>query len=419
MSDTLDLTIDGIAQGGEGVGRCDGQVVFARGGLPGEQVRLRITERKTSYLRGEVIMLLEASPDRVEPRLLAGDHAPWQHIAYPAQLRFKETILRDQLAKLAGLHELNIAPIIAAPQPWGYRNTAHLHVAGTDLGYYAAGTRAIEPLTADPLLLTVLNQAITALAPLLPPDLISGVTLRASHTFGYAIAMLHVAPGAEPDDLDLLAAAWRAHAPGLAGVGAAWRGRPVIEPDGAATLHEVLAGITYELGPESFFQANVPQAETLVELALAALEPAPGKYLLDLYSGVGAFALPMAAAGASVVAVEEHPGAVEDGRQSANLNGVTGVRFVRGAVERALPPLEGSFDGVLLDPPRRGCHPAVLEALAEQRPPRLVYVSCHPGILGRDLPPLLRAGYQITQIQPVDLLPQTPHIETVVTLDLG
>lgn len=414
-TDQLEMTIDGIAQGGDGVGRHDGIVVFARGGLPGEQVRVRLSERRSSFLRGEVVDVLTASPDRVAPAVVAGDHAPWQHIAYPAQLRLKETILREQLAKLAGLRDAPLRPIIAAARPWGYRNTARLHASGTALGYYAAGTHDVTPLAADPLLLPPLNEALAALGPLLAPGQIEGVTLRASAAYGYGLAVLHADMVADPEELELLAEAWRAHVPSLAGVLVE---RRTLEPaSGATSLHDVLADVVFSLGPASFFQVNVPQAAHLVRLAIEALEPAPGARLLDLYSGVGAFALPMAAAGATVTAVEDHRSAVADGERSAELNGIAGVTFVRAAVERALPALEGDFDGVVLDPPRRGCHPAVIEELARLAPPRLVYVSCHPGILGRDLPPLLRAGYTLDYLQPVDLFPQTPHIETVVVLE--
>ncbi|NTU81499.1 MAG: class I SAM-dependent RNA methyltransferase [Chloroflexales bacterium] len=415
VSDTsLELTVDGIAQGGDGVGRHDGLVVFARGGLPGERVRLRLTERKPSYARGEVLEVLSASPDRVAPTVADSDHAPWQHIAYPAQLRLKETILREQLAKLAGVHNPPIDPIIAAPRPWGYRNTAHLHARGAALGYYAAGTRELVPLAADPLLLPALNEALSALGHLLPPDIITGVTLRASSAFGYSLALLHDSPEASLDELELLAEAWRAHVPSLAGVVIEAPGPPM--GAGAADLHDALGGIVFSLAPTSFFQVNVPQAAHLLELVSKVLEPGPGSRLLDLYSGVGAFALPMAAAGAEVTAVEEYPDAVADGERSADLNNIDRVRFLRAPVERALPALDGPFDGAVLDPPRRGCHPAVLEELARLAPPRLVYISCHPGILGRDLPPLLRAGYRLERLQPVDLFPQTPHIETVVVL---
>ncbi len=413
--ETLELVVDSVAQGGDGVGRHDGLVVFARGGLPGERVRVRLYERHPSYARGQVDAVLEPSPERVAPRLSDGDHAPWQHIAYPAQLRLKATIVREQLVKLAEIADPPVAPVIAAPRPWGYRNTAHLHVEGRQVGYHIASTRAVADLSEDPLLLPALNEALAGLRAVLPAGILSGVTLRASVASGYAVGVLRPTREVPSLDLLLLAEAWRAWVPALASVvveGRDWRGAA----SGVATLLEELQGIVFELAPLTFFQVNLPQAERMLELARAALRPAPGLRLLDLYAGAGAFALPLAAAGAEVVAVEEHPAAVTDGERSAALNAIGGVRFIQGAVERVLPGLAGPFDGVLLDPPRRGCHPAVLEALVRLAPPRLVYVSCHPGILGRDLAPLLAAGYRLDRVQPVDLFPQTPHVETVVTL---
>ena len=412
---TFELTIDGIAQGGDGVGRHAGLVVFVRGALPGERVRLRLTEQKSNYARGALLEVLTPSPDRVAPRVTDSGHAAWQHIAYPAQLRLKMTIIRDQLAKLADVHTPPLAPIIAAPHPWGYRNTARFHVQGQSIGYYAVGTRELRPTTTDPLLLPALNEALAALAPLLRPELLEGVTLRASATFGYSLAMLHPHPKATLDTLEGLAKAWRAQVPALAGVVLDIPGP--LRGSGVRELYDALGGCIFSLSPTSFFQVNVPQAAHLLELVTEALEPGPGAQLLDLYSGVGTFALPLAAAGATVTAVEEYADAVADGKRSAALNDSDEVHFVHAPVERALPSLAGPFTGAVLDPPRRGCHPAVLEELARLAPPRLVYISCHPGILGRDLPPLLRAGYRLERLQPVDLFPQTPHIETVVVLE--
>jgi 23S rRNA (uracil1939-C5)-methyltransferase len=405
----IELSLDGIAQGGDGVGRHEGVVVFARGGLPGERVRVRLHERRASYSRGEVVEVLEAAPERVAPRV-AGNNAPWQHIDYPAQLRFKETIVRDQLAKLAGLREPPVAPILAAPQPWGYRNTARLHVAGATIGYYAAGSHDIVDIAADPLLLPVLNEALAGLRAVLVPDLLRGVTLRASSAYGYSLAVLDPLPGAPFFDLELLATAWRSHVPSLAGV-SLYDG-----VEGAASLRDELGGVIFDLSPLSFFQVNAAQAARMLAIVRERACPAPGGSLLDVYSGAGTFALPLAEGLAEVTAVEEHPAAVADGERSAALNNISNVRFIRGAAERALPGFELAFDAAVLDPPRRGCHPAVLDALARLAPPRLAYISCHPGILARDLGPLLAAGYALELVQPVDLFPQTPHIETLVIL---
>ncbi|WP_216863628.1 23S rRNA (uracil(1939)-C(5))-methyltransferase RlmD [Candidatus Chloroploca mongolica] len=423
----LHITIEGIAQGGDGVGRSDGMVVFARGGLPGEEVRVRLTERKSSYARGEVVEVITASPDRVQPVLATSNHAPWQHIAYEAQVRFKETILREQLAKLAGVDRAPLRPMLVAPHPWGYRNAATLHCDGSACGYYASGSRTVIDLPHDPLLLPALNEALVGLRKVVAESdavigsrlrLVREVSLRTSGAFGYSLGTLHPAPGADPAALQRLAHAWFDEVASLAGVclddAEFHRTHKAIV--GVASLHDTLDEIVFSLSPTSFFQVNLPQAEQMLALVKQALEPAPGQHLLDLYSGVGTFALPLAAAGAKVTAIEDHWDAVTDGERSAALNGIGGVNFLRASVERALVRMEERFDGVVLDPPRRGCHPSVLTELIRLAPPCIVYISCHPGILGRDLMPLLRAGYQIQLLQPIDLFPQTPHIETLVVL---
>ncbi len=414
QAEDLELTLDGIAQGGDGVGRVEGLVVFVRGGLPGERVRVQIVEQRASYLRGELREVLEASPDRVAPRIAASDHMPWQHIAYPAQLRFKEQIVRDQLLKLARLEDPPLAPILAAPQPWGYRNSARLHIVGNQIGYHAGGSNDLVALDDDPLLLPILNTALVGLQALLAgftaeTGPLEGVTLRASSAFGYAAAALHPLPGADLTVLEGLAAAWTAAVPALAGVG-------IARVDRGPLLHELFGEVVFSLGVESFFQANVPQAERMLTLVREHLALQPADHLLDIYSGAGAFALPLAAHVAEVTAIEEHPGAVTDGRRSAELNGIINVQFIRSAAERTMERIDGPIDAVIVDPPRRGCHPAVLDALDRLGPTRLIYISCHPGILARDLRPLLTYGYHLEHVQPVDLFPQTPHIETVVVL---
>jgi 23S rRNA (uracil1939-C5)-methyltransferase len=414
--DILDLRVDSIAQGGDGVGRWSGRVVFVNGALPGELVEVEIHERRAAFARGMVNAIHEASPDRVAPRIAESGHARWQHIAYPAQLQFKTQIVREQLAKLAGLSDAPVLPCIAADRPWGYRNTATLHSDGEHVGYYAPDSRRVIGLSADPLLLPVLNQALAELLTVLgefshsegsvAPEL-HRVTLRASEAYGYAIAALEGA-----GSLGSLAVRWQSRLPALAAVQTPDTGQQV-------TLHEAVGGVTFSLGVESFFQTHTAQTQRMLELVQDGLQLQPGERLLDAYGGVGTFGLPLAQGLSEVVVIEESPYAVADGKHSATLNEISNVRFLQGPVERVLPTLNEHFAAVVLDPPRRGCHPAALQALIERRPRRIAYISCHPGILARDLGPLLAAGYQLHSVQPIDLFPQTPHIECVVLLEMG
>lgn len=410
--DEVELEITGMAQGGDGVGRWQGRVVFAIGGLPGEVARVRLHERKANYARGSVIEVINPSPERVVPRLPDTDHMPWQHIDYAAQLRFKHAIVREQLAKLARLPDAPVQAVLPAAHPWHYRNTAHLHIQGTQVGYYAAGSRQVIDLAEDPLLLPILNEALQGLRAVLAEvkATVEQVTLRASATHAYAVALVRGS-----GDLEGLGARWQNRVPKVTNIAYAL-------PEAAAgnqpsvTIKETLGGVEFSLTLNSFFQIYTAQAEVLLQVVRDGLVLQPGERLLDAYSGVGALALPLAKGLREVVAIEENVHAVADGERSAQQNAITNVRFITASVERVLSSIGVPFDAVVLDPPRRGCHPAALQALLELRPRRIVYVSCHPGILARDLRPLLDAGYQLDWVQPVDMFPQTPHIECVALL---
>jgi 23S rRNA (uracil1939-C5)-methyltransferase len=412
MTDTpIQLHISDIAQGGDGVGRHAGKVVFASGGLPGEDVLVHLTEQKKDYARGKVVEVLKPSPDRIAPPFPPADHMSWQHIVADAQLRFKQHIVQTQLARLAPLTDITVAPVIAAPHPWNYRNTAHLHVQGDRIGYYAAGTHEVVDLSYDPLLLPHLNHALTTLRPLLQQGSgsIERVTLRGSATRGTVAAVVY-----GKGNLLQLLQAWQAQTPELI-TWVQYRGKKRLG-EGAGWLHEELGKVTFLLSPESFFQVATAQAERLLQVVQEGLVLQPDERLLDAYSGVGAFALPLAHLVHEVVAVEEHPLAVADGERSQQHNDIGHVSFVCGKVERVLPTLEGSFEKVILDPPRRGCHAQTLTALLDMVPQRIAYVSCHPGILARDVRLLLEHGYRLVNVQPIDMFPQTPHIECVALL---
>lgn len=415
MSDTrevTEVTIERMAQGGEGVGRSEGLVVFVQGGLPGERVRVHIHERKASYARGSAQAILTPSPERVTPRLPGASHIPWQHIAYPAQLRYKREIVRQQLAKLAGLDNVRVDPVLPAEQQWGYRNTAHLHIqdGGRQIGYYAAGTRTVVDLKKDPLLLPVLNDALAGLHDVLPlrDCYPTSVTLRGSAAYGRVVGVVR-----GEGKLELLAERWQQRVTALSGCVVERRKKP---SGMSVVLREKLGGVVFLLSPDSFFQTHPAQAEILLNVVEDALALVRGDRVLDAYSGVGAFALPLSYGLREVVAIEENPTAVADGKRSTAYNEIGNVTFVTGQVERAIGSVAPPFDSVVLDPPRRGCHPDALAAVCKLAPPRVAYVSCHPGILARDVRVLLEGGYQLAWVQPVDMFPQTPHIECVALL---
>lgn len=425
--DELELQLDSMAQGGNAVGRWQDRVVFVRGGLPGEQVRVAIEDRSPQYARGVVSDILEAAPERIEPRLPGADHMSWQYIDYTAQLGFKQQIVAEQLAKLGGLTNILLDPIRPAARPWGYRTTARLHSDGHQVGYYtriqgsgatdqendqeapslhAKGTRELLALREDPLLHPLLNSALAALPEALaaaPQSQVKEVVLRASESYGYTLGILR-----GTGDLHFAAANWRAACPALADVDT---GKQQL------WLTEDVDGLTFMLHPETFFQSTVEAAETLLELLQAGLALSGQERVLDLFCGAGIFTLPLADRAASVTGIEIAAYAIDDARVNAEINECSNVEFMAAAVERAIMNISGPMNAVVLDPPRRGCHPAVLERLIELAAPRIAYVSCHPGTLARDLRTLVAGGYHVSLVTPLDLFPQTPHIECVAILE--
>ncbi|MBN1483342.1 MAG: class I SAM-dependent RNA methyltransferase [Chloroflexia bacterium] len=413
------MRIRRIAQGGAGVGHYQGRVVFVGGALPGEIVSVQLYQKRKSYASGHVVAIEEASSERVEPACplfgLCGG-CQWQYIAYPAQLVFKQAIVREQCRRLGRIEDAPVQPTLGLGNPWAYRSAARLHVSpGGQLGYYAWRSHDVVPLERCPLLVEPLNELLLPLQEALstrpPNERPNQVSLRYSWFERRCLLLLH---GGAASAAARLAADLGASVAELAGQ---W-GRRLHVQAGRGFLLEELGGLSLQVSPTSFFQINVPQTQQILQLLASMLEPQPGERLLDAYAGVGALSLPLAAAGglAGVTAIESHRAAVADLRENARQLQATPITAHQGTVEAVLPTLRQRFDLVLLDPPRRGCPEAVLEAIARRGPRRIAYVSCHPGTLARDLRYLRRFGYRLVRLQPVDLFPQTFHIESVALL---
>ncbi len=412
--DEIELTLTAMAQGGAAVGRYEGRAIFASGGLPGERVRVRLREQQRSFARGDVIEVLRAAPERVRsvcPLESVCGAADWRWIDHAAQRRFKAAILRDQLWHLGGI-EVDV-PTPDPPTPdegWGYRTTAELHVANERIGYYRPGTRHVADVPACCLHHPLINDALEKLRPLLSRNVaLRGVTIRCSPATGQTLATLD-GRGALRD----LARAWRSRCESLAGVTAT---RPHRLIDGQDWIEQHVGDARFHVSAGSFFQINWRQTPLLVHRVRALLQPDSSARLLDLYCGVGLFAIALAPLVADVVGIEEWTPAVEDARRSARLNHIVNARFEAGPAERLMQRLTGRFDLVVLDPPRRGCAPETLESLIALEPRRIVYVSCHPGTLARDCKRLTGAGYRVTSAEVIDMFPQTHHVESIVRLD--
>ena len=426
------VIFSGMAFGGDAVARHEGKAIFVPLALPGDEAEIELSEERERFARGRITHLLAPGPGRVMPRckhfgVCGGCH--WQHIAYDRQLEFKTQIVREQLQRLGGLSDPLVHATIGMDEPWHYRNNTQFHLTGDGrLGYMALRSHQVIPIEEC----HILEPPVWDLWHELDLDLpdLNEVMLRAGINSGEQMVVLSLDGDEAPQsEIDL---------PANVVVELAEAGERVLAGD--RCFHERLGAQTFQVSATSFFQVNTRMAERLLDVMCGrVLAPTPalprtrgreqtafpprvggteeGRTLsiLDAYCGVGALALALAPHVTRVVGIEYEPDAVADAR--ANAQAFPHVEILEGAVEDVLPSLADAFDVVVLDPPREGCAPAVSDALIARRIPRIVYVSCDPSTLARDVKRLTAAGYRFVDAQPLDMFPQTYHIETVALLE--
>ncbi|MFQ5593974.1 MAG: 23S rRNA (uracil(1939)-C(5))-methyltransferase RlmD [Anaerolineae bacterium] len=418
---TLDLT--DMAHGGAALGRHEGKVIFVDGGLPGETVRAVIVEDRKRYARARLVELVEPATDRVSspPCPHFGDpHArfgvrsmvaagqfcggcQWQHVSYAAQLRYKQAIVADQLRRIGRVDEPVVRPTLGMDHPWQYRNNAQLRLDSEGaLGFVGIDGRTVVPLEVCHIIHPLLMELYEQLELDFPA--LETVSLRAGINTGDQMVILETADDEVPAlEIDITGSCVMQLSDGTA-----------MSLAGSTSLQEELLGHRFQISAGSFFQVNTEMAGRLVQVVCDYLDPRGYETLLDLYCGVGTFGISLADEVGEVIGVEENPVAVDDA--VVNSEALDNARFYEGPVEEALPVIDESVDMVVLDPPRNGVEPEALEALARLMPARIAYVSCDPATLARDVRRLVEAGYHLVETQPVDLFPQTYHIESVAFL---
>ena len=367
--DKIFLTIHDIAFGGEGVGRVDDFVVFVPFVLVGETVEVEITEVKKNFARAKLLHVEKSSPERVEPECRyfgACGGCQYQHIDYPAQLKIKHKQISDLFERVGKISSEKVAPVIPCPQPYGYRNRIMIRSQwnGRDkkleIGFIRADNNFVEDIEECKISEPALNEQIK-----------------------------HV----------------RANPPPKGGIKIVLR----VQPE------------NWDVPPDSFFQNNFFLLPKLVETVKDFLKSSGAKHLIDLYCGVGFFGIEMAGVVESFVGVEYDHRAIQAARKNASSRKVNNGEFISAKVEKALPELLQKFSAektaVILDPPRKGCWPETLALLRETRPSQIIYVSCHPATMARDLNILCADGvFELMRVQPLDMFPQTQHVECVADL---
>lgn len=392
-----------LVYGGECIGRlADGRAVFVPYGLPGESVSVELVEEKKRFARGRILEIIQPSPERVQPRCAhygACGGCQYQHMPYARQLAAKQEILIDQLKRIGGIPDPPVEEMAPSPLPWNYRNSVQFHLTKEGrLGFQGWGSGGVVPIRECHLPEAALN----ALWPQLDLEPLPGlekIELRLGAGEDILLAL-------EANDLEL--PEFEADLP-LSAVLRSPAGQIILAGDDSLAM-EVLDR-PFKVSAGSFFQVNAAQAGALVNTLLEWLPLTPQTTLLDVYCGVGLFSAFAAPRAGRCIGIEVSESACAD--YAANLDAFDNVELYMGAAEVVLPMLSASVQAAILDPPRSGLEIAALDALAALQPEVIAYVSCDPSTLARDASRLLNAGYRLARVRPVDMFPQTYHIESV------
>jgi tRNA/tmRNA/rRNA uracil-C5-methylase (TrmA/RlmC/RlmD family) len=369
IGNKLTLTIHDIAFGGEGVGRTDDFVVFVPFVIVGETVEAEITEVKKNFARAKLLHVITPSPERVEPPcqyFTRCGGCQYQHMDYATQLQMKQKQIADLFERVGKISRDVVAPVLPCPSPYGYRNRIMIRsqwngpAKKLEIGFIRSDRPFVEDIEECKIAEPALNEQIK-----------------------------HV----------------RAHPPHKGGIKVVLR----VQPE------------NWEVPPDSFFQNNFFLLPKLVETVREFLQASGAKHLVDLYCGVGFFGIEAAGTVESFVGVEYDKLAIAAARKNAASRNIQNGEFIAAKVEEALPELLKKFSpektAVILDPPRKGCWPETLELLRQTRPAQVIYVSCHPATMARDLNILCTDSvFELVRVQPLDMFPQTQHVECVADL---
>lgn len=445
-NDVAILTVDGMTAEGSGVGRVDGMAVFVPGAAPGDVLNIKIIKVAKNYAIGRLESVLTPSPDRVEedcPRSGPCGGCVYRHIRYEAELRIKEKRVCDAMERIGGLYHLTIRPIIGSKRTERYRNKAQLPIGrGKDgslqMGFYARHSHRIIPCEhclLQPPVFTRAMQAVREWAErysLEPYDEQTGkgrlrhLYLRLAEATGEVMACLVVNAGGVPGEAEL-AALLRKRVPGLKSFVIninREKTNVILGPMcrtvwGQGYITDKLCGLSFRISPLSFYQVNHDQAERLYTLAGQYAGLTGSETVLDLYCGTGTIGLSMAKRAKRLIGVELVGQAVENARENAALNGIENAQFRCADAAEAAEQLKAEGirpDVVVLDPPRKGCGASLIDIVASMQPDRVVYVSCDPATLARDLVLFREQGYEPRELTPVDMFPRTAHVESVVLM---
>ena len=445
-NETVEVRIEDMSQNGEGIGKADGYTLFVKDTVIGDLAEVKIIKAKKNYGFGRLMKILESSPKRTEPlcpiaRQCGG--CQLQMLVYEEQLQFKENKVLNDLKRIGGFEQVPMEPILGMDVPFRYRNKAQFPIGcGKDgktlAGFYAGRTHTIIPCE-DCVLGVEENQAI--LSEILAwmeeyripayeegsgKGLVRHVLIRYGFSTKEVMVCLVINGRKLPAEEALVSRLKKIKGMAIITYSSNTRQTNVIMGDSYVTvwgkgyITDSIGAVLYQISPLSFYQVNPAQTRKLYETALEYAGLTGKETVWDLYCGIGTISLFLAQKAKQVYGVEIVPQSIEDARKNAELNGIKNVEFYVGKAEEVLPEAYEKnqiyADVIVVDPPRKGCEESLLETMVQMSPEKIVYVSCDPATLARDLKYLCEKGYEMVKVQPVDQFPMTVHIETVCLL---
>ncbi|HHU68701.1 MAG TPA: 23S rRNA (uracil(1939)-C(5))-methyltransferase RlmD [Thermoanaerobacterales bacterium] len=439
------IEIKDLSHKGQGVGDYQGFTLFVPDAIPGDKVKVKIVKVSKNYAIGKLIKVLAPSANRILEKCPVARNCGGcqiQNMAYEAQLKYKTRLVEQNIERIGGLKGITVHKCIGMKDPWRYRNKVQFPVGIRSgkaiVGFYAAGSHDIIPTesciiqhqSADEVLKIIKNfideYNIEVYDETLGEGLIKHIIIRIGFSTNEIMVIL-VINGKELPYCDKLVELIKDKLPFVKTIVLnintektnVIMGRENIIVYGKGKISERLGDLEFSISPLSFFQVNSAQAEVLYEKAVQYAELSGDETVFDLYSGTGTISLFMAKKAGKVYGIEVVKDAVMDARENARINNITNAEFVVGAAEDVVPKLykKGMMaDIVVVDPPRKGCAPSLLDTIIKMNPKKVIYISCNPSTLARDICILANGGYQVHKIQPVDLFPHTMHVECVVLM---
>ncbi len=443
----IELEITDLSNSGDGVGHFEGRAVFVPNAVTGDRLLVRLVHLKKQYAYGKLQQLLSPSPHRRRHPCIVADKCggcQWQHIDDTYQRIVKQNHVIESLQRIGGFKNPPVAPILAQDAVLGYRNKATYPLGRSATGnvqggYYRRNSHQLINLNQCPIQDSRLNPLLAQVKKDIQEQgwsiydekrhqgRLRHLSLRIGRRTGEMLLTL-ISTEKKLQNLDTQAQTWLQRYPDLVGValnhnpkrGNVIFGKETLTIAGRSHLREIFTGLELHLGTDTFFQVNTEAAESLINAIIEQLNLTGNEQLVDAYCGIGTFTLPLAQRVKQAIGLEVNQNSVIQARKNAQLNGINNVSFLAGTVETLLPQLSFLPDIVILDPPRKGCDRAVIQTLRNLRPSYLVYISCQPPTLARDLQQLCNEKmYDLIWVKPGDFFPQTAHVECAALLKLN